>query len=112
MSRNITIIIPGPTVSIKEMKKRLKKDEILILRSFIAKVDSIKILGETIVKEELIGPALKRNAIKCNCCGDTIESLYHLHSSRCSCGKCKVDGGLEILTRICSATYTELAEYY
>ena len=36
---------------------------------------------------------LKKNAIKCNLCGDIIEST-HVHDFKmCSCGAVSVDGG-------------------
>jgi hypothetical protein len=40
-----------------------------------------------------------RNAIKCNHCGDIIESLYTHNFVKCSCGCCSVDGGKEYLKR-------------
>lgn len=40
-----------------------------------------------------------KNAIRCNLCGDEIESL-HCHDFKwCSCGACAVDGGHEYLRR-------------
>ena len=40
-----------------------------------------------------------KNAIKCNFCGDVIEST-HVHDFKwCSCGKCAVDGGHDYLRR-------------
>lgn len=42
---------------------------------------------------------IKRNAIKCNHCGDIIEST-HVHDFKtCSCGTVSVDGGKEYLRR-------------
>lgn len=40
-----------------------------------------------------------RNAIKCNHCGDAIESIYRHPLVTCSCGCCSVDGGLDYLRR-------------
>lgn len=34
-----------------------------------------------------------RNSIKCNLCGDIIESKFRHHFVECSCGACFVDGG-------------------
>jgi len=34
-----------------------------------------------------------KNAIRCNICGDEIESKYRQNYVRCSCGACAVDGG-------------------
>jgi len=40
-----------------------------------------------------------KNAIRCNLCGDEIESV-HCHDFKwCSCGACAVDGGHEYLRR-------------
>ncbi|MBP1550562.1 MAG: hypothetical protein J6A05_11235 [Oscillospiraceae bacterium] len=41
-----------------------------------------------------------RNAIKCNMCGDEIESRHTHDFVRCSCGMCAVDGGHEYLRRL------------
>lgn len=40
-----------------------------------------------------------RNAIKCNHCGDVIESTYRHQFATCSCGCCSVDGGFDYLRR-------------
>lgn len=39
------------------------------------------------------------NKIKCNLCGDVIESKYTHDYKVCSCGSVSVDGGLEYLRR-------------
>lgn len=49
--------------------------------------------------------------IKCNHCGDIIESK-HIHDFvTCSCGRCSVDGGHEYLKRCFSTKedYTEMS---
>ncbi len=40
-----------------------------------------------------------RNMIKCNHCGDVIESTYSHDFVTCSCGCCSVDGGTDYLKR-------------
>lgn len=40
-----------------------------------------------------------KNAIRCNICGDEIESVYCHDFKWCSCGACAVDGGHEYLRR-------------
>ena len=40
-----------------------------------------------------------RNAIRCNQCGDVIESTYRHEYVQCSCGKVAVDGGHDYLRR-------------
>ena len=54
-----------------------------------------------------------RNAIKCNKCGEIIEST-HVHDFKvCSCGQVSVDGGHEYLRRgfvNSQDEYTELSE--
>ena len=54
-----------------------------------------------------------RNAIRCNHCGDVIESTYRHDFKTCSCGCVSVDGGHDYLRR-CSLygpdDYTDLSE--
>lgn len=40
-----------------------------------------------------------KNAIKCNHCGDVIESTHRHNFVTCFCGCCSVDGGLDYLRR-------------
>lgn len=40
-----------------------------------------------------------RNIIKCNLCGDIIESTYRHDFVTCKCGCCSVDGGTDYLRR-------------
>lgn len=40
-----------------------------------------------------------RNMIKCNLCGDVIESRRVHDFVTCRCGACSVDGGLEHISR-------------
>lgn len=40
-----------------------------------------------------------RNMIKCNLCGDIIESTYRHEFVSCKCGCCSVDGGIDYLRR-------------
>ena len=57
---------------------------------------------------------IKRNMIKCNYCGDIIESTYTHELKSCSCGRVSVDGGHEYLRRTFSdspSDYTELSEW-
>lgn len=52
-----------------------------------------------------------RNAIKCNKCGEIIESESVHDFKFCSCGACAVDGGHEYLKRCGNPEdWTELAE--
>ncbi len=41
-----------------------------------------------------------KNAIRCNLCGDEIESKSTHDFVTCSCGACSVDGGHEYLRRL------------
>lgn len=52
-----------------------------------------------------------KNAIRCNFCGDEIESTYRHDYVRCSCGACAVDGGHDYLRRAYKDkdAYTELS---
>ena len=55
-----------------------------------------------------------RNAIRCNHCGDVIESTYRHSYVQCSCGKVAVDGGTDYLRRSYSGNrddYTDLSKY-
>ena len=51
------------------------------------------------------------NAIRCNLCGDEIESTSRHQYVTCSCGACAVDGGLDYLRRSFKekGCYTELS---
>lgn len=40
-----------------------------------------------------------KNAIRCNICGEEIESKYRHDYVTCKCGACSVDGGLDYLRR-------------
>ena len=40
-----------------------------------------------------------KNAIRCNICGDEIESKHRHDYVECSCGACAVDGGHDYLRR-------------
>ena len=40
-----------------------------------------------------------KNAIRCNLCGDEIESKHRHDYVECSCGTCAVDGGHDYLRR-------------
>ena len=54
-----------------------------------------------------------RNAIKCNTCGDIIESVYTHDFKTCSCGRVSVDGGHDYLRRCFAESqddYTDLSE--
>lgn len=51
-------------------------------------------------KEGIIMKKIIRNAIRCNLCGDEIESTYSHDFRWCSCGGCAVDGGREYLRRL------------
>ena len=52
-----------------------------------------------------------RNRIKCNLCGDVIESTYCHDFVMCKCGKVAVDGGKDYLKRCGdSGNYTEMSE--
>lgn len=52
-----------------------------------------------------------RNAIRCNICGDEIESKYRQDYVRCTCGACAVDGGHDYLRRSFKdkESYTDLS---
>lgn len=55
-----------------------------------------------------------RNAIKCNTCGDVIESTYTHDFVQCSCGRVFVDGGHEYLRRGYTDSmddFTDLSKY-
>lgn len=55
-----------------------------------------------------------RNAIKCNLCGDIIESTHRHEFVSCKCGCCSVDGGTDYLRRCftnSSEDFTELSVF-
>lgn len=53
-----------------------------------------------------------RNAVRCNHCGEVIESTYCHDFKTCRCGCVSVDGGHDYLRRCCASQedYTELSE--
>ena len=54
-----------------------------------------------------------RNRIRCNNCGDIIESTYRHELVECSCGRVFVDGGHDYLRRgytDSTADYDDLSE--
>lgn len=50
-----------------------------------------------------------KNAIRCNRCGDEIESKSTHDSVTCSCGACSADGGHEYLRR-CAASENDFTD--
>lgn len=52
-----------------------------------------------------------RNAIRCNICGDEIESTARHDFVTCKCGTCSVDGGHEYLKRVSmdESQYTDMS---
>lgn len=57
-------------------------------------------------------PQLTRNAVRCNACGDVIESRHRHDLVHCQCRETLVDGGLDYPRRgHGQAGFTELAEY-
>lgn len=64
--------------------------------------------------EEGIMRKIIRNAIRCNHCGDVIESTYRHDYVQCSCGMVAIDGGKDYLRRCSSGNpddYTDLSEW-
>lgn len=53
-----------------------------------------------------------RNMVKCNHCGDIIESRHRHDFVFCSCGRVAVDGGRAYLRRVFreGGDYTEMSE--
>ena len=51
-----------------------------------------------------------RNAIRCNICGDEIESKHRHDFVECSCGACAVDGGHDYLRRCYTHSKHDLTE--
>lgn len=55
-----------------------------------------------------------KNTIKCNLCGDIIESTFRHHFVTCSCGAVSVDGGKDYLRRCYTHSqndFTELSQF-
>jgi len=67
-------------------------------------------MGVPIELKEKRNKMLLQNKIKCNLCGDVLES-YHRHDFKmCSCQKCGVDGGIFYLRRLGNIEdYTDLS---
>ena len=51
-----------------------------------------------------------KNAVKCNHCGDVIESKYTHNYVTCSCGSVSVDGGKAYLRRSFKNSYNDYTE--
>lgn len=53
-----------------------------------------------------------RNAIRCNICGDEIETKHRHDYVECKCGACAVDGGHDYLRRCFreKGCYTDISE--
>ena len=65
-------------------------------------------------KEVFAMKKINRNVIRCNLCGDVIESKNRHDFVSCSCGACSVDGGKDYLRRSFKGSvddYTELSEF-
>ena len=56
---------------------------------------------------------MKINRIKCNLCGDIIQSFHTHDFKRCKCGRVAVDGGLDYARRIYKkeGDYTDLSVF-
>lgn len=52
-----------------------------------------------------------RNAIRCNICGNEIESTTRHEYVTCKCGACAIDGGHDYLRRVSmdESHYTEIS---
>ena len=48
-----------------------------------------------------------KNAIRCNFCGEIIESKYRHDYRECTCGRVAVDGGKDYLRRC----FTEITDF-
>lgn len=61
----------------------------------------------------MIMQKIKRNRVRCECCGQIIESLSVHHFVVCKCGKCAIDGGKEYLRRFGNYVqdFEEMSEY-
>ena len=63
-------------------------------------------------KDEPMRLRIIRNVIRCNHCGDVIESVHRHDFRTCRCGCVSVDGGHDYLRRCCAnspADYTDLS---
>lgn len=54
---------------------------------------------------------ISKNAVRCNECGEKIESKKPYDKVQCKCGACTIDGGISYLRRYAkpNATFTELS---
>ena len=77
------------------------------------KFDKLRIIKASDLTEDS-ATAIITNRVKCNICGDIIESWHRHDFKTCSCGNVSVDGGLDYLKRSYRKgqdSYTELSEY-
>lgn len=54
-------------------------------------------IGYICVNTQEPNAVIIKNAIRCNICGDEIESKFRHHYVECKCGACFVDGGHDYL---------------
>lgn len=67
--------------------------------------------GDVNTKKPMV-KVLRRNAIRCNICGDEIESFFDHDFKMCGCQACGVDGGHQYIRRLGNLEdYTELSVY-
>lgn len=55
-----------------------------------------------------------KNRVRCNICGDVIESVFCHDMRSCTCGRVSVDGGKDYIRRCFTNgvdDYTELSEF-
>ncbi len=65
-------------------------------------------------KKEPLMKTILHNRIRCNLCGDVVESTSTHEYVQCSCGNCAADGGLSYLRRTFREgrdSYTELSQW-
>jgi len=103
------IIVPTPLTSQSNLDDEAR---IIISKRKLRKFKSITVNNVKLTDTELLGVAARKNQIKCLSCGDTIRSIYHYHSVRCSCGLCQIDGGEFELIRDCNGPYEEQTKYW
>lgn len=65
------------------------------------------------MKGNIIEKQILKNAVRCNLCGDVIESTHRHDFKTCSCGRVSVDGGLDYIRRVSRSRddFTELSEF-
>lgn len=74
--------------------------------------ESVFLEGVHMATKDAFEPVIKRNRIKCESCGEILESIYTHHWTRCRCKLCAIDGGkTQLIRKGVHGMYLEMSEF-